>query len=186
MNVTSAALTYFKLDWRRQQFSHLVLRQTTPQCMQNPDFISQNQKIMLVIKKIVFSKSNCTWRDLVFYSYFVVTWLSNLYRCKSYTQLLIISIDAQAFSNAAFGQGTGPIYLTGVACGSTQNRLIDCPHNVDTSRDSHARDAGVRCSETCKSLHPPPSPLLVKLLCFYTQFQGQLFHRWYEPLQTSF
>ena len=184
MNLTSAALTYFKLDWRRQQFSHLVLRQTTTVYAKSRFHFSEPEN-NVSDKKIVFSKSNCTWRNLVFYSYLVATWLSNLYRCTSYTQLLIISTDAQAFSNAAFGQGTGPIYLTGVACGSTQNRLIDCPHNVDTSRVSHARDAGVRCSETCKSLHPPPSPLLVKLLCFYAQFQGQLFHR-YEPLQTSF
>ena len=88
---------------------------------------------------------------------------------------MIISTDAQAFSHAAFGQGTGPIYLTGVACGSTQNRLIDCRHSIDTSRDTHAQDAGVRCSETCKCLHPLPA-LSSNCCVSIHNFQGQLFH----------
>ena len=59
--------------------------------------------------------------------------------------------DAQAVTQGFFGQGTGPIYLTAVACGSTQNTLIDCPYNTDTSGDTHAEDAGVRCGGPCKS-----------------------------------
>ena len=65
---------------------------------------------------------------------------------------MLLSIDAQAVSQAFFGQGTGPIYLTGLACGSTQNRLIDCPYQTNTSGDTHAEDASVRCSGPCKCI----------------------------------
>ena len=71
---------------------------------------------------------------------------------------MLFSTDAQAVSQAFFGQGTGPIYLTGVACGSSQNRLIDCPYQTNTFSDTHAEDAGVRCNRPCKSI-------VVKLVC---------------------
>ena len=58
--------------------------------------------------------------------------------------------DAQAFSNAYFGQGSGPIYLDNVACGTTENRLINCSFDMNTAEDTHAEDAGVRCSRTRK------------------------------------
>ena len=58
--------------------------------------------------------------------------------------------DAQAFSRAYFGQGSGPIYLDNVACGTTENRLINCSFDMNTAEDTHAEDAGVRCSGTRK------------------------------------
>ena len=61
--------------------------------------------------------------------------------------------DVQAFSNAAFGQGTGPIYLNNVTCGATEIRLIDCPYNSDASGRTHANDAGASCSAVRKYLH---------------------------------
>ena len=61
--------------------------------------------------------------------------------------------DVQAFSNAAFGQGTGPIYLTNVTCGATEIRLIDCPYSSDVSGLTHANDAGASCSAVRKYLH---------------------------------
>ena len=75
-----------------------------------------------------------------------------------YDYKLLLPTDAQAVSQAFFGQGTGPIHLTGVACGSTQNRLIDCPYSTNTSGDTHAEDAGIRCSGPCKYI-------IVKLRC---------------------
>ena len=69
----------------------------------------------------------------------------------TYLQMLL-STDAQAVGQAFFGQGTGPIYLTGVACGLTQNRLIDCPYQTNASNDTHAEDSGVRCSGPCKDI----------------------------------
>ena len=61
--------------------------------------------------------------------------------------------DVAAFSNAAFGQGTGPIYLTNVTCGATEIRLIDCPYSSDVSALTHADDAGASCSAVRKYLH---------------------------------
>ena len=61
--------------------------------------------------------------------------------------------DVQSFSNAAFGQGTGPIYLANVTCGATEIRLIDCPYSSDVSGITHADDAGASCSGVRKYLH---------------------------------
>ena len=61
--------------------------------------------------------------------------------------------DVQSFPNAAFGQGTGPIYLTNVTCGTTEIRLIDCPYSSDVSGLTHANDAGARCSGVRKYPH---------------------------------
>jgi len=52
---------------------------------------------------------------------------------------------ATAYSNAAFGQGSGPILLDNVGCTGSQNRLIDCTHSTHTSDCNHSEDAGVRC-----------------------------------------
>ena len=61
--------------------------------------------------------------------------------------------DVQSLPNAAFGQGTGPIYLTNVTCGATEIRLIDCPYSSDVSGLTHADDAGARCSGVRKYPH---------------------------------
>ena len=61
--------------------------------------------------------------------------------------------DVQYYPNAAFGQGTGPIYLTNVTCGATEIRLIDCLYSSDVSGLTHANDAGARCSGVRKYLH---------------------------------
>ena len=55
---------------------------------------------------------------------------------------------ATAFTNAFFGEGTGPIYLDDFLCRNTENRLIDCPNgglNMIDFCNGHADDAGVRC-----------------------------------------
>ena len=57
----------------------------------------------------------------------------------------IIITDAQAFSRAHFGQGTGPIQIDNVGCGGSESILIQCPHlTIDNCR--HTEDAGVRCN----------------------------------------
>ena len=58
---------------------------------------------------------------------------------------------ALAFSNAHFGQGSGPIFMDSVACGSSDTVLLACSYDPNTSEDSHAEDAGVRCGGECFS-----------------------------------
>ena len=54
---------------------------------------------------------------------------------------------AQTFTDAHFGQGSGPIYLGDVQCSGDETRLIDCNHGGIGGYDtcSHSDDAGVSC-----------------------------------------
>ena len=49
-----------------------------------------------------------------------------------------------AFVGAAFGQGSGEIFLEEVECDGTETTLDDCLSGV-VSNCSHVEDAGVRC-----------------------------------------
>ncbi len=49
-------------------------------------------------------------------------------------------------NNAAFGQGTGPIFLNNVMCTGFETSLFDCPHSgFELNGCSHSADAGVTC-----------------------------------------
>ena len=65
--------------------------------------------------------------------------------------LLSYSVGARPFNNAAFGQGTGPVYLDDLHCTRRESRLIDCPNGgvnmIDNCR-GHLDDAGLRCAES--------------------------------------
>ena len=50
-----------------------------------------------------------------------------------------------AISGAAFGNGSGPIWLRGVNCDGTETTLADCPTSIFDYCSSHFEDAGVRC-----------------------------------------
>ena len=70
--------------------------------------------------------------------------------------LLLIITGAQAFSNARFGRGTGPVLLDRLRCTGREQNLLNCSHSgrgVISSYCSHYDDAGVRClgkpSEQC-------------------------------------
>ena len=80
-------------------------------------------------------------------------------RCKLITYL----IGVTAVSFAAFGAGTGSIWLDNVQCVGTETRLIDCPANAIGSHNCvHSEDAGVRCGTSVvgkcvMSAFPTPS-----------------------------
>ena len=57
--------------------------------------------------------------------------------------------DAQAFSNAFYGQGSGPLYLDNVQCSGSELDLFDCPGDT-TPSCTQADAAGVRCNPTRK------------------------------------
>ena len=62
-------------------------------------------------------------------------------------QLGFSATGATAFSEAAFGEGTGPILLDDVYCVGTESRLANCPANpIGDHNCGHHEDAGVRCT----------------------------------------
>lgn len=58
----------------------------------------------------------------------------------------LIDTGSEAFRDAHFGEGTGPIFLERYDCSEGENRFLDCAllpigvHSCD-----HSNDAGVRC-----------------------------------------
>ena len=67
-------------------------------------------------------------------------------------RMLGYSLAIQAPSRAAYGQGTGPIWLDNVDCSGHENSLNDCFHRGWGYEDcSHFEDASVVC--TCKYVH---------------------------------
>ena len=52
-----------------------------------------------------------------------------------------------SYSNAYFGQGSGPIWLHNAQCVGSESTVINCSHlGLNVTRScSHSEDAGVRC-----------------------------------------
>ena len=57
----------------------------------------------------------------------------------------LLHTDATAYLSARYGQGSGPIHLDNVACTGTENALVNCTYDSDTSDCFHFEDAGVLC-----------------------------------------
>ena len=58
-----------------------------------------------------------------------------------------------AYSNALYGSGSGPIYLTDVSCTSSKTSLLQCNSDPILSGGcSHPEDAGVKCEGITKRI----------------------------------
>ena len=67
---------------------------------------------------------------------------------KTHPPLYVIStfVGGIANSNAYFGAGSGPIYLTATSCTSNETYLLQCISDPILSGGcSHSEDAGVTC-----------------------------------------
>ena len=68
--------------------------------------------------------------------------------------VLFHGLGATAVSFAAFGAGTGSIWLDNVNCAGTESTLISCPANPIGSHNCvHSEDAGVRCVVGLSLIH---------------------------------
>ena len=71
----------------------------------------------------------------------------NIYHNNIYSSYL--GLDAIAFDEAYFGEGTGSIWLDDVSCFGTETSLLSCFHNAIRDHNcDHSEDAGVRCTGT--------------------------------------
>ena len=57
----------------------------------------------------------------------------------------LFSAAAVAYTNARYGQGTGPILMDDVACTGLEAGLINCTFDNHTGDCRHSEDAAVRC-----------------------------------------
>jgi len=59
----------------------------------------------------------------------------------------LLCAGSQAFRNAEFGEGTGPIFLEGLDCDGTETSLLDCTMDVELGLTlcDHSDDAGIKC-----------------------------------------
>lgn len=69
-------------------------------------------------------------------------------------------------SRAAFGQGTGTIWIDNVHCTGNENYLSQCPHNGWGSHNcAHSEDAGVRCNVTGTYTKLTQLHIITSILC---------------------
>lgn len=59
---------------------------------------------------------------------------------------IIFIAGAYGAANAAYGQGTGPIYMNNLQCVGSEASLVDCRRIELSERTcTHSNDAGVSC-----------------------------------------
>ena len=55
----------------------------------------------------------------------------------------------KAYRRGHYGQGTGPILLSGLDCSGSESSLLSCKHDgIGEHYCAHSEDAGVRCGNT--------------------------------------
>ncbi len=60
--------------------------------------------------------------------------------------IIIVVLGAIVRQGAAFGQGSGPIFVDNVRCSGMENRLFDCENSgIEVTSCGHNKDAGVVC-----------------------------------------
>ena len=65
-----------------------------------------------------------------------------------------LGLDAVAFSDAYFGEGTRFIWLDNVFCSGTESTLLSCSHNrLGIHNCQHYEDAGVYCEGSLFMVH---------------------------------
>lgn len=69
----------------------------------------------------------------------------NHFHSSSLTCVLLSIVDASAVAYAFYGQGTGPILMTKVACTGTESAIANCKYTTYLSGCTHGDDAGVQC-----------------------------------------
>ena len=67
--------------------------------------------------------------------------------CSQCCDCLYFTSGSRAFPRAEFGEGSGAVYLEGVACEGDEGLLLDCGSSEDLglSECGHNEDVGVRC-----------------------------------------
>ena len=80
----------------------------------------------------------------VIYSTRILIYCVNINNACTYD---ISTSGSTAFRNAAFGEGTGAVFLEGLECDGTESSLLECPMDTQLglSQCDHSEDSGIRC-----------------------------------------
>ena len=63
------------------------------------------------------------------------------------------SVGSFVVTDLSFGIGEGPIYLSGIHCHGSEERLVNCSRNLENLANcTHSQDVGVRCQGIVPSL----------------------------------
>ena len=67
---------------------------------------------------------------------------------------IIAAMNATVKVNAAYGPGTGPIFLDRVNCTGQEDRLLNCPSSLpEINSCNHNQDASVECGGKMHKAH---------------------------------
>ncbi len=70
-----------------------------------------------------------------------------MYNVRMHIIIPLIIAGASALPFAAYGPGTGPIYLTSLMCTGNETGILDCPHSgtIGSTGCQHFQDTSVIC-----------------------------------------